>query len=632
VSWSPRGKQIAIGLQDGEIVAFSPTDTQARKIAFPPPESVPNQGVLSMTWLSNSAFHVIYAPPGPLIPDGVQTHFIIHFDSKAGTVKYTSVNPPHYPFPGLREPSSSTLVLRNWEPSKFLLIIGDSASSEFGVLRAIEEGSDEKWYNVDLEESNTPSMPLDRETEDTVLVGLELDLTWTETYRFFDPTGEESELPPTPIMYAYASDGTLPAWHVINSKGARYPGMITPGETSATDNQPSNNETSATPAPTFGQPSQMSSTSPFGVRADAPSTPSAFGQTSTLGQSLGFGSPTPSTSAFGQPSLGFSAFGSSTTPSSGGFGAFAQLKPAEFGTGFGFGGSQTTPASDPSPSPAAMTREESMGAEDSTPMFGGMSLGGGGGGGEASAGDSTSAPKTNSMFGSFGQGASNTTSSSDTVLAFGGVIKPATGFGGGGAFGSSTSSSFGGGGAFGSSTSSAFGGGGTSSNTGFASKPAAPAFGQSGFGSKPASPSFGQSSFGSQASPAFGQSSFGSLKPTTTMSGGFGAFAQQSTSMTGAASSSTSGGGFSAFAQGGTSSFASASSGGGGSGSLFGQSSSSPFGSAATPSGSAFGSSAPATPASASAPQDDSTSQASDVGEGHFDILSPESSVLMILS
>ncbi|KAI0366339.1 hypothetical protein BV20DRAFT_972063 [Pilatotrama ljubarskyi] len=545
-SWSPKGKQIAIGLESGDIVTFSPTDTSAVKTFVPRPQAVDGQSVISTTWLSNPEFHAIYVPAGQFSPDVEQSHYILSLDSKANTAGDVKLNSPYLPFPGLRPPGSFVIVLRNWEPSRLLLFVGDSTSSDIGLIGSFTDSSPlESWYNLTLEETSTPSVPLDADMNETVLLGLELDITNDKPYQYTGPSGEETDVPPPPIMYLYASDGTLTGWHIIQTQGLAYPGMA-----------------AASAAPV--------STSPA-----IPTTPKST-----------FATPAAPATSPGQQS----AFGSTTgTPGTGvGFGAFSGA-PAAFGnTSFGF---QTSPAQSlqaPSMSTPSMSVEMASASED--PMvsetdsgLGGMSLGGGG---------ESSQPKsgagTNSMFGSFGTQpqASPSTSpfgggatASPTFAAFGaGPVKPPTGFGafatsGPSAFG--TSSSFGGGGAF--SGGGAFGGGSSaftskpatdgdaSKPTSTESKPASafgqPAFGQSGFGAAAAKPAFGQSGFGqspfgqsSFGKPAFGQSGFGSssfgssttpTKPPATGAfgssngGGFAAFASAPTSFASAAQQAT---------------------------------------------------------------------------------------------
>lgn len=570
VSWSPKGKQIAVGLQSGDIITFSPTETNKPKFVFGKPPSANNQSVIALTWLSNPTIHAIYAPPGELQPDAQQTHIVLSLDMKKNQASDVKLATPYYPSPGIRSPGPFTVVLKNWDPTKFILIIGDSSSSDIGIIGGAGE---DMWYNFSLEETSTPSLPLDKDMNDTVLVALELDLTSAEPYHHAG-SGEPSELPPPPILYAYASDGTVLGWHIVNSQGQAYPGMASgsaansflsvPAMTSSisqNDMQMSSAPITPVSGPTsaFGQ--QPPSQSAFGQFAqpqpstsafDSSATPSAFGQPSTFGQqqqsSLAFGQP----STFGQAvsngsfqQVSGSPFGANT--SSRGFGAFSSAGPAKFGQSvFGASPSPTLPGSPPPP-PLA---EDSMAADDG-PSFDGLSLG-----------DTSQADKSVSAFGSgsiFGNPTmpqnsdpTNETSAGNSSSGFS-AIKPATGFG---AFANLSSHP------------SGFGGVGSKDSLTLPETPKpSSAFGKSGFETKPSGPFgqsvFGQSGFGQSSGSVFGKTSFGTVNTTAAVGGGFSAFAASGTSsFTSAASQAKSeqpaSGGFSAFTHNGPSSFTSA--------------------------------------------------------------------------
>ncbi|KAI1797485.1 hypothetical protein LXA43DRAFT_417538 [Ganoderma leucocontextum] len=545
VSWSPKGKQIAIGLENGDVVTFSPSDTSALKSVVPHPPSVDGQSVISLQWLSNTEFHGIYAAASPLAPDSEQTHFILSLEAKANLAGDIKLTTPYLPFPGLRPPGSFIVTLRNWGPYRFLLFVGDSTSSDVGLIGSLTNATSpaDSWYNLALEEDSTPSVPLDTDLNETVLLGLELDVTSTETFRYSGVSGEATDVPAPPIMYLYASDGTLTGWHIIQTQGVPYPDM----------------SASATPVPSSSTAATLSAaqSSAFG----APQ--SAFETSPTVTAPSAFGSVSPQ-NATAAPSSG-SAFG---------FSAFSGAPSAFGSTAFGFS-QQSLPQEPKGPSPpqapplsaptmsVEMTSatDESMASETESGL-GGLSLGGGSG--ESKSGT------TNSMFGSFGNTAQQATPSafsgegptaSPTFATFGsGPVKPAVGFGafaanGPSAFGSS--SGFGGsafssgGGAFSSGASNAGSGVfSTTQSTSAENKPAA-GFGQSGFGTASAKPAFGQSGFGQTSfgqSSAFGKPAFGSSL--------FGAStASSQPAATSTFSSGASAGGFAAFASQGTSSF-----------------------------------------------------------------------------
>jgi nucleoporin NUP159 len=519
VSWSPKGKQLAIGLQSGDIVTFDPSTPFTPKAIFPHPPTSNPQTIISATWLTNSSFHTIYMPMHVDGPDIELLHYVLSLDSKSKISSTTKLVPPCLPFPGLRPPSAFSLVLRNWNPAKFLILIGDSASSDIGAITCTvnTDNSNEEWRNLSLDETTQPTMPLDKNTADTVLVGLELDLTSTEPVSHTDASGAETDAHISPIMYAYASDGTVLGWHLINPQGGLYPGMpsasaspnasnlggalTTPETTSDAimmSRAPSAyGDPMATSTPTTSTPT-TSAPSGFGFGAQQFGRPAGFGLLQASSPVSAFSSQTGAQPTFGQTST----FGQSTAPAlasqpsttgPGAFAGFASSAPTKFGQpSFGFGSSLP-------PSSSQQQQSDEM-MSDSPSGFGTMSLG--------ESGDAKSTSGFGGRAGIFGPISQTPPQPSNEAApssnAFG-VIKPATGFG---AFANlprqqpqPTQSE--------------------QSTTAAASS----AFGKSGFGAA----SFDKPGFGTTA-PAFGKSSFGgavtSAPASSLTSGGFGAFAQ----------------------------------------------------------------------------------------------------------
>jgi nucleoporin NUP159 len=488
---------------------------------------------------------------------------------------------------GIRPPGAFTIVLKGWDPAKILLLVGDSTTADIGLAYCT---ADDKWQKLSFDEG-APSMPLDADQNETTMIGLELDLKNTTPYDVTTSTGETVSVPPPPVVWAYASDGTVTAWYVVNTTGTQYPGMgpvsaLSPVLAQAAPSVPTTGPFSPVvqPAfaqssqPTFGQPSQ-----PGGTFGSAGPTPPAFGQpafgqvstpASTFGQSSTFGNP-----AFGQTAIA-STYGQTSppgqAPSGGGFAAFASTQVKWGQTNYGSTLSGFGPGTPAAPPPQIRPAEstESMSTDSSQDLsLGGMSLGGGGNDTQQKGGLGVT-----NMFG----GA--------TLAVQPATSQATTGYGGGSSTGSFLSPGVG---AFAkfvpnqtdetpnrSSTtttveaptpSPAFG------QTGFA---AAPAFGQSGFA---AQPSFGHSH--PSASGGFGKTAAGLGTPMSTTpivtpvsttspstfgggsGGGFGAFASGGpATLSGAkpletkqGTPATSGGGaFGAFASGGPSAFSQA--------------------------------------------------------------------------
>lgn len=521
VAWSSKGKQLAIGVSSGDIVTYSPTDTAPHKLHVPRPPSAGGLCLIHLLWLSNQAFFGIYAPFGTTDPEASQKHILTTFDSKSNSASQTEFDPPYYPSPGLRPPGPFTVVMRNWEPTKVLAFVGDSTSSDIGVVGNLSKDDREEWCSFSLEETSTPGVPLDRDSEDTVPMALQMDLT----------IPSEGQDPGSPILYVYASDGTLQSWFLSNSKGGPYPGMVKASVAAVS--------TPSAPVSTFGSTPGPSAVNPtFG--AASLGAPNAFGQSSPLAFA-GSGSTTQpafSSSTFGKPAFGQSGFGQSTfgqsasaspfststssqspfNSSSGGFGAFSG--PSKFGQSAFAQPQIDKKAAEPEARVENnLTSPEAEMADDS---------GAGGGFGGLSLGISTTAKPsqegaTNKMFGSFGQPSTQPPTSS-----FGAVSSPSGSFG---TFGSASGISFlkpaTGFGAFSNKP--------AESKQEAANLPETPkpshAFGSSSFGSPTPQPAFGQTAFGQSS---FGQSSFDkpsfgavaspAATPPAVSAGGFSSF------------------------------------------------------------------------------------------------------------
>ena len=462
---------------------------------------------------------------------------------------------------GLRPPGAFTLALRGWDPAKILLLVGDSTTADIGLVCCT---TDDKWQKLAFDEG-APSMPLDADQNETTMIGFELDLKNTTPYDVTTSTGETVSVPPPPVVWAYASDGTVTAWYVVNTRGTQYPSM---GQATTLSPVPA----PAIPVPVTSPFSQVAQPAAFGQTSQSafgqPGQPSlpfssagssfarpAFGQASVPGSAFGqrptFGNP-----AFAQTSTG-STFGqastSEQTPSGEAFASFASA-PVKWGqTGFGSTltsfNSAAAPVSPPQIQPAEST--ESMSTDSSQELsFSGMSLGEGANDTQSKAG-----PAMTSMFGSPIPATQPGPPATTSAFGSGSFLSPGVG-----AFAKFVPRQI-------DDTpnapavevpkpSSAFG------QTGFG----ASAFGQSGFGQSVGPSGFGKTGFGTPMSTTPIVTPVSTTSPSTFGGGGaFSAFASGSpATLSGAKPAETKvgaeGGGFGAFASSGPSAFGQAAS------------------------------------------------------------------------
>lgn len=472
-----------------------------------------------------------------------KTHVISTYDSKAQSIVDVELQDPSPPFGAQFPPGPLSIVMRNWLPAKFIIICGDGPSPDIGIVGSLSpDGAPDAWANFSLEETSTPSLPLGEDAQDMALLGLDIDLTSSKPVRMAEqPDDGTPDLPPSPILYAYMSDGTVVAWHILNTKGDAYPGMVTAN--------PSDVSISSTPLMVdlrtsmedSGMSSPMPTTLPLSSEVSTQSQPvAAFGQSSL--------SP-PSTSTSISPAQGFGAFGNmNANPKFGstGFGLAAGSGPSAFGkpsassafASFGSGNDVNKASTSPSfgstgfgqTSATPTFGAPSFGSKPAAPAFGQSSF-------SSSSPSKTSIPSTGgfaafasqgtSAFGAPVSSAFSSSSEPTQNPPFGTPFPP-----------SGPQSAFGAGGSGQATTTptSAFGAGGSGPATAFGQQPVSstpfgqasnvPAFGVPGFGSKPAAPAFGQSGFSSPSSPK-------------SSSGGFAAFASQGASAFGAPAGSS---------------------------------------------------------------------------------------------
>ncbi|QRV89838.1 hypothetical protein RhiJN_17856 [Ceratobasidium sp. AG-Ba] len=435
--WSVRGKQIVAGTKGGELAQFTPEGARKQIISPPPSLSTP-QSVVSVLWLENTVFHVVYGNPNsdPSDPTHDYEVYNILFDSKAKTASYIKFTDPAPPF-GLVSRLSSRHYSRltGWTPTKHLIFVADGPSTDVGIVGCLDPseaaGKDTPWATLEVDETSRVSLPMDDDMNETSVMGLDLDLTSTDEISNSKEAGDDAApSPPSPILHLYTSAGLLISYHILNSREGRYPGMHAAGET-ATSPRPSTPPAATkptafagfgagagafgattTPKPT-GVFSQPSTTPAFGAPAFGSTTPAgapAFGSTS-------FGTPAKptitfgSTPAFGQTSAFGSAQPSSTTPSGtpvsgGGFSAFGG-KPS------GFGSAGTT-------TPTSASTETKSAFGNGSSIFGTNTSAFGSGSSAFGASSTVTTPKSASGgFAGFGTGSSAFGSTTPAAPAFG---------------------------------------------------------------------------------------------------------------------------------------------------------------------------------------------------------------------
>ena len=206
VSWSPKGKHLAIGLQTGDTLTFALNNKSTLSKHIPP---AAEGRLIGLNWLSpGHSFRLTYAPQ--IENEGDPVHQIVSLDIQSNNLTVFSATHPFTMSDRYQE--THALILPHWDEDsasehKSLVVVGDRASVDLEILG----GHNGQWYQQSQE--NPISLPLDRQTGETTLMVFDVDLTDLRVQ--------------TPILYAYLTDGSLQAWYLEHSKP--YPLMVSTG-------------------------------------------------------------------------------------------------------------------------------------------------------------------------------------------------------------------------------------------------------------------------------------------------------------------------------------------------------------------------------------------------------------------
>lgn len=106
--WSPKGKQLAVGSQDGKIIQYKPDLKITREIDGPPFQET--QFPIALQWISNYQFIAIYRTKDA---DG-QSNLIVVNCPKGGAIAYINYEDICYSYGNSRPPQFYMLLQNSW--------------------------------------------------------------------------------------------------------------------------------------------------------------------------------------------------------------------------------------------------------------------------------------------------------------------------------------------------------------------------------------------------------------------------------------------------------------------------------------------------------------------------------------
>ncbi|XP_047134764.1 nuclear pore complex protein Nup214 isoform X1 [Hydra vulgaris] len=206
ISWSPKGKRIAIGQNDGKLVQYDKSLKEEKKITVCNLFEGEIKSVSGLYWLSSFQFFVVYASVN------------VAGSSTAAIVTVPNNDPPifhllediYFGFNNERLLYYYFSYLSEWQ----LMITMSSNNMEAVPVGNIEK----KWCRWILQDFGRAEVPLSDKNEDAFAVGVGISLNSKLTIQ-----QDDKEIPASPVFFMLSTDGVLCAYQMVNQfSGTNY--------------------------------------------------------------------------------------------------------------------------------------------------------------------------------------------------------------------------------------------------------------------------------------------------------------------------------------------------------------------------------------------------------------------------